>query len=263
MSVTATLIARDEGHRIARCLESLRWVDELVVVVDAATSDDTAEVARRFTPHVHVRPFTSFSDQRAWTDAQATGEWILSVDCDELVTEALRTEIQSTLAAPRHDAYRIPHLDYMFGKWIRHGGWFPQYHVRLYRRGSAAWQRDIHEKVAVTGTLGTLVQPLLHYSHGRVSDWVNKMARYTTTEAEAMHRAGRRVGLGRALVEPFLYAGYKFVWQQGWRDGAHGLVLAVLLGVYRLLVYLKAWDLGQAAAGPRERDDCPPPISRS
>ncbi len=263
MKLSATIIARDEAHRIARCLEALRWVDEIVVVVDEATTDDTAAVARRYTDRVLTRAFTSFPDQRDWADAQAMGEWILSVDCDEVVPTALAEEIRATLAAPRCDAYRVPHLDYMFGKWIRHGGWYPQYHIRLYRRGAAQWQRDIHERVTVSGALGTLTQPILHYSHARVADWVNKMARYTTTEAEALHRAGKRVGLGRALVEPFLYFGYKYIVQQGWRDGAHGLVLALLLGVYRLLVYLKAWDLGQAAQGPRERGDCPPPISRS
>jgi glycosyltransferase involved in cell wall biosynthesis len=262
VSLSAVIIAQDEANRIARCLESLRWADEIVVVVSQQTTDATAEIARRFTGRVLVRRFEGFSDQRDWADRQASGDWILSVDCDEVVPDDLAREIRETLAAPRYQAYRVPHLDYMFGKWIRHGGWYPQYHVRLYERGQAQWNHDVHEKAEIATPLGTLRHPIRHYSHGRVADWVAKMARYTSLEAEGMYRAGVRMTLPRLLAEPPLYSGYKYFWQQGWRDGAHGLVLALLLGCYRLVRNLKLWDLQQSQRGPVEPDDCPPPISR-
>ncbi len=258
MKLSASLIAFNEAHRVERCLESLRWVDELVVVVDERTTDATPEIARRYTDRVFLRPFTSYSDQRQWADQQTTGDWILSVDCDEVVPVNLAEEIQAALASPRYDAYRVPHLDYMFGRWIRHGGWHPQYHVRLYRRGKFRWDLTIHEKILVDGTVGTLRQPILHFAHGRVEDWVGKMAAYTTLEAQAMQKAGRRVGWTNLVLEPPLYFSYKFIVQQGWRDGLHGLTLALLLGCYRLVRNLKAWDLQQAARAPKEPEDRPP-----
>lgn len=263
MKLSAVLIAHNEAHRIARCLDSVRFADEIVVVVSATTTDESETIARRYTDRVFRREFKGFSDQRQWADQQATGDWILSVDCDEVVPEGLAAEIRAVLAAPRHSGYRIPHLDYMFGRWIRHGGWYPQYHRRLYRRGAAQWTRDVHEYVTLPGDLGTLEHPILHYSHARVSDWVNKMARYTTLEAEAKVAAGRRPSAWRTLLEPPLYAGYKYVYQQGWRDGWHGLALALLLGCYRLVSHLKHWDLHQAAKGPKEAPECPPRTSRS
>ena len=263
MGISATVLAHNEAHRIAGCLDSIRWVDEIVVVVDSQTTDATAEVARRYTDRVLSRPLQSFSDQHRWADEQCAGEWILSVDCDEIVTEALREEIRRELAAPRCDAYRIPHLDYMFGKWIRHGGWYPQYHTRLYRRGSSQWQNDVHERVQVRGTIGRLRQPLLHFSHARVEDWINKMARYTSVEARNLYDAGQRTNLLRLLFEPPLYFGYKWIVKQGFRDGMHVFVLATLMGCYRLLRNLKLWDLQQSARGPRESKECPPSMSRS
>jgi glycosyltransferase involved in cell wall biosynthesis len=263
MGLSVVLIAHQEAHRVSRCLESLRWAEEVIVVVSEQTTDGTAEAARRFTDRVFVRKFEDFPDQRGWADRQALGEWILSVDCDEVVPEGLAREIQETLTSPRFQAYRVPHLDYMFGRWIRHGGWYPQYHVRLYRRGAARWDREVHEKAVVAAPLGTLRHPILHYSHGRVSDWVAKMARYTSLEAEAMRQAGVHMTLPRLLAEPALYSGYKYIWQQGWRDGAHGLALALLLGCYRLVRNLKLWDLQQSQRGPAEPDDCPPRTFRS
>lgn len=258
MRLSATIIALDEADRIVPCLDSLRWADEIVVVVDDRTRDGTEAIARRYTGQVFRRGFAGYADQRQWADDQTTGEWILSLDCDEVVPRALAEEIRAALARPEFVAFRIPHLDYMFGKWIRHGGWHPQYHVRLYRKGVARWGRSIHERVSVEGRAGTLANPILHYAHARVSDWVDKMARYTTVEAEEMHRAGTRMGVARILLEPPLYAGYKLMVQQGWRDGLHGLALALLLGCYRLVRDLKVWDLHQAARGPREPGDCPP-----
>src|SRR6267378_1439724 len=258
MSLSAVLIARNEAHRIARCLESIRWADEIVVVVNSDTTDDTEAVARRYTDRVFRRGFTAFSDQRQWADDRATSEWVLSVDCDEVVPSVLSEEIRAELAAPRFDAYEVPHLDYMFGKWIRHGGWYPQLHIRVYRRAHARWDRDVHERVKVEGTMGRLRNPIHHFSHTRVEDWVGKMSRYTTLEGQAMHRRGVRMNLARLLFEPPLYAGYKLFVQQGWRDGLHGLVLALLLGTYRMMRNLKLWDLWQSADRPKERDDCPP-----
>jgi glycosyltransferase involved in cell wall biosynthesis len=263
VTLSATLIAHDEAERVGRCLESLRWADEIVVVVDARTTDATAEIARRFTDRVLVHEFVDYADQRQWAADQARGEWIFWVDCDEVVPEPLAREIQTTLRAPRCDAYLLPRRDYMFGKWINHGGWYPQLQMRLYRRSLGRWRGAVHETIEFSGSVGRLAECVLHYSHRRVRDWVAKMERYTTMEAQALHDAGRRASWATILLEPVLYFGYKYLVQQGWRDGLHGLALASLLGCYRMIRNLKLWDLQQATSGPREPEDRPPSATRS
>lgn len=263
MSLTVALIARDEAERIERCLDSVRWADEVVVVVDDRTVDATADLARRHSDRVFVHRFESYPAQRQWAQSQASSDWILWMDCDEVIPPALAAEVQETLRQPSCNAYRVPRRDFMFGRWIRHGGWYPQYHLKLHRRDGASWQRDVHEQLVIGGPIGTLKAPTLHYSHRRVSDWIRKMADYTSLEARAMHDAGTRVGVARILFEPPMYAGYKYFIQQGWRDGLHGLALALLLGNYRLLRNLQVWDLQQSTSHRKEPDDCPPPTSRS
>ena len=259
MSLSATLIARNEGHRIGRCLEAIRWVDEIVVVVDDGSSDDTEQVARRYTDRVFLRPFEGFSVLRQWADDQTTSDWILSLDCDEIVTPALAAEIRDELSAPRANAYQVPRLDFMFGRWLRRGGMYPQYHVRLYQRGVARWQSPIHETVAVDGPVGTLRHPLLHYSHHRLSNWVDKMAAYTSVEARLLYERGQRTSAVRLLCEAPLFFAYRFIVQQGWREGMHGFAVSLLFGVYRMVRNLKMWDLQQAASGPRNPEDVPLP----
>jgi glycosyltransferase involved in cell wall biosynthesis len=261
--VSATLIARDEAGRIAACLESLSWADEIVLVVDDRTTDDTRDIARTYTNKVVDRRFDTYSAQRQHAIELASCEWIFWVDCDEIVTAHLAAEIRTVLDAPERDTYRAPRLDYMFGRWIRHGGWYPQYHVRLFKRSGSRWTRDVHEVPEVAGSVGSLANPLLHYSHERVSDWISKMARYTDLEARSLASSGGRIRLWRALLEAPAYFAYKYFVQQGWRDGGHGLVLAGLLGCYRLLRNLQWWDLQQASQGPRDPRDQPPSTSRS
>ena len=263
MGLTVAFIARDEAARLADSLASVAWAEERVVVVDDRTTDASAEVAAAHGARVFVRRFDDFAAQRRFAHEQATQTWLLWMDCDERVTAELADEIRAALAAPRFDGYQVPRLDYMFGRWLRHGGWYPQNHVRLVRRAAAAWRRPVHEVVEVAGPVGTLRSPMLHFSHARVSDWLAKMGRYTRLEAEAMVAEGRRVGVLALTVEPGLYAGYKLFVQQGWRDGAHGLALALLLGCYRLARNLQVWDLQQAARRPPESPECPPRISRS
>ena len=257
MTVGVALIACNEAHRIDRCLESVRWADEIVVIVDDRTTDDTAARAHARGAQVVQRAFTDFSEQRNCAQDRLGTVWSMWMDCDEQAPPALAAEVRAAVADTRHAAFRAPRLNCMFGRWIRHGGWYPQHHIRLWRRDRARWAGRVHERPRVEGSIGTLRTPMLHYSHATVADWVEKMARYTSVEADEQFEAGRRIGLVRGLLEAPAYAAYKYVWQQGWRDGGHGVALASLLGCYRLLRNLKWWDLQQRAGVTRE-PECPP-----
>ena len=242
-SISVTVIARDESRHIGACLGSVSWADEIVVVVDDRTTDDTEQIARTITDRVFRRRFDGYSQQRQWAADHATHEWVLSVDCDERVPPALAREIREAVAAKFWNAYRIPHREQAFGRWIEHGGWYPQYHLRLFRRQAAQWTGEIHESVAIRGHLGTLKHPIEHIGHESVEGWVKKLDRYTSIEAHAMVFHGRRVnpiGIAATTVARFLY---HYFWRQGWRDGAHGLVLAGLMSCYSFVRGVKQWDL--------------------
>lgn len=254
-SIAAVLIVQDEAHQLRDCLATLAWADE-IVVVDGGSRDGTADLARALGGRVVERTFTDFADQRNFALAQATAEWVLMIDADERVTENLRDEIREAVRRPGCDAYRVPHLDYMFGRWIRHGGWFPQYHLRLARRSGARWDRPVHEVLTVDGKVGTLREPLLHFAHADVRDFIRKLNRYTDDEVERQW-AGRRPPWWRVLWEPPLYFAYKYFVQSGWRDGGHGFILAQLMAFYRFSRLAKAWTRSRPAedrsAPPRMR----------
>lgn len=251
--ISAVLIVLNEAHRLRECLATVAWADE-IVVVDGGSTDGTPELARSLGARVVERPFTDFADQRNFAQAQATGDWLLTLDADERITEALRDEVRAAVAGATVDAFRLPRLDYMFGRWIRHGGWYPQYHLHLARRGKGRWVNPVHEVYEVAGPVGTLRSPVLHFAHADVRDFIHKLNRYTDTEAEEQW-AGRSPALWRVAVEPALYFAYKYVWQRGFLDGGHGFVLAQLLAFYRFSRLAKAWTRARRPEAPA----APPP----
>ncbi|HVP37837.1 MAG TPA: glycosyltransferase family 2 protein [Candidatus Saccharimonadales bacterium] len=243
--LSIAIVAQNEAHRLGRCLESLAFADE-VLVVDGGSTDGTPELAASLGARVVYRTFTGFREQRSFAVEQAHGPWVLSLDADEVVTPALASEIRETLTAPAFTAYRIPRLDYMFGRWVRHGGWYPQYHVQLFRRDSGRWEREVHERWVTGGPMGTLRHPVLHYSHLEVADFIRKLDRYTTIAARERAARGERVTLWRLALEPPAYFAYKYLWQSGFLDGAHGFTLAMLLGHYRFTELAKVRFHGSA-----------------
>ena len=151
------LIAQNESARLAACLDSVKWADE-IVVVDGGSSDDTVAIARRFTDRVFVNPWPGYAAQKQWSLERATREWVFSIDADEVVTPALRTEIESVLAgSPEHDGYTVPRLSTFLGRIMRHGGWYPDRQLRLLRRTRARLStRRVHEGFLVSGSVGRL-----------------------------------------------------------------------------------------------------------
>ena len=140
--LSVVVITLNEAERLRACLESAAWADELVVV-DAESQDKTVQIAREFTDRVLVRPWAGFAEQKNFAVAQATGDWILSLDADEEVPPELRAEIQALLGAePAEDGYRVPRRNIFWGRWIRHGGLYPDWQLRLFRRGRGVWNRD-------------------------------------------------------------------------------------------------------------------------
>jgi len=241
--LSVTVITLDEAHRLRRCLESVAWADELVVV-DAESRDKTVQVAREFTDRVIVRPWAGFADQKNFALAQAAGRWVLSLDADEEAAPELRDEIMALVAgAGSHDAYAVRRRNVFLDRWIRHGGLYPDWQVRLFRRGRARFaDRLVHESVSVDGTVGRLAGHLVHRSYESVSDFVERANRYSSLAARQMIRDGRRVGAGELVLRPLGRFLSMYLLKGGIRDGRRGLLLATLYAYYVFMRSAKAWE---------------------
>ncbi|HEV8307453.1 MAG TPA: glycosyltransferase family 2 protein [Methylomirabilota bacterium] len=250
--LTVTIVAKNEEERIQACLESVAWAPE-IVVVDAESTDRTAEIARKFTPKVIVRPWAGFAAQKNFALTQATEPWILSLDADEQVPPELREEIRGILEADGPlDGYSVPRKNVFLGRWIRHGTWFPDYQLRLFRRGAGVFRAvSVHESVEVTsGRLGHLRTPLLHVSYRDIADFVQRSNRYSTLAAQDLARAGTRVSWWELLLRPVGRFCSMYVLHRGFLDGREGFVLALLYSYYVFLRTAKAWALGRSVRRP-------------
>src|SRR4029453_1517667 len=228
-TLSVVVVTLDEEERIRACLESVAWADE-VIVVDAESRDKTATIARELTDHVFVRPWPGFAAQKNFGIEQAHGEWILSLDADEVVSPALREEIEATLAGGGgHEGYSVPRRNVFWDRWVRHGGLYPDWQLRLFRRGRGRFVvRAVHESVVVDGAVGRLRGHLEHRSYRDVADFLQRTDRYTTLAAEDWLASGRGARpFADLVVRPLGRFFGMYVWRGGFLDGWRGFLLAV------------------------------------
>ena len=228
MSLSVIIITKNESAVIRRCLESVAWAGE-IIVVDSGSSDDTVAICREFTGRIQVGDWPGFGLQKNRALDLARGDWVLSIDADEYLTPALRIEIEKTLSDPGAcPAYRLPRRSSYCGRFLRHGGWWPDYVVRLFRRGHARFSDDpVHERLLVDGATGTLHEPLLHEAFSDLEEVLDKIDRYSTAGASMLHAHGRRGSLGRALGHGLWAFVRTYVLRAGFLDGREGFMLAV------------------------------------
>jgi glycosyltransferase involved in cell wall biosynthesis len=251
--LTVTLIARDEEDRLPAALASVAWADEIVVVVDAATEDRTAEVAREAGATVLVRTFDGFGRQKNAAAALASHRWVLSLDADEAVSPALAVEIRATLAGLAGDerppaAFRIPIRLEFLGRALRFGRDTVVRPARLYDRARARFSDDIvHEKVLADGPVESLDESILHRSYRNLAHYLEKLDRYTTLAAESKWAAHKGVPLFLPARVAWEFFDRAFL-RLGVLDGSVGLTFAALSSANTLLKYVKLRELVRAIA---------------
>lgn len=234
--LSAIVIAKDEETNIERCLASVAWVDEKVVIVDAASTDATARLARRYTPHVYEQPWLGYVGQKQFALEKTSHNWILWVDADEVVTPALIQEISETPPGVRR-AFAVPRRHIFLNRWLRYGGAYPDYKIRLFdKRYTVFGNEAVHESMVVNGELGHLHAPLQHYSTPSLFDRVQKINRYTDLGKGASW-SWREISWNpmRRFVLVYLQ-------RQGFRDGVAGYVWAVCCGFEAFLEGAKSWE---------------------
>ncbi|MBI1846238.1 MAG: glycosyltransferase family 2 protein [Candidatus Rokubacteria bacterium] len=231
--VSVVVVTLNEEDRLRACLLSAAWADE-IVVVDAESSDKTVQVAREFTDRVIVRPWPGYAAQKNFALAQATGDWILSLDADEEVSPALRDAIASVIAGEgTADGYAVPRENVFWGAVVRHGGLYPDWQVRLLRRHHGRFpERAVHESVAIEGRVARLGAPLVHRSYRDVTDFLERANRYSTLAAAEWLAAGGRARSRDVVLRPLGRFLSMYVVKRGFLDGWRGLLLAALYAYY-------------------------------
>lgn len=228
MSISVTIITKNEQAGIRRCLDSVKWADQ-IVVLDSGSTDETVQICREYTDHVYQTDWPGFGPQKNRALDHATGDWILSLDADEWVTPALREELTRAVSRPRAVvAFRVSRSSSFCGRFLRHSGWWPDHVVRLFRRGSARFSDDaVHERVLVQGGIGTLKEPLMHETFVDLDELLDKMNNYSTLSAQDMLRKGKRSGLSTAVSRGAWAFIRSYFLRRGFLDGREGFMLAV------------------------------------
>jgi len=245
-TLSAVIITYNEERNIRDCLESIKWVDE-IVVVDAYSSDRTVEIAREYTDKVYRHPWLGYGGQKNFGINQATSDWVLIVDADERVTEELRHEIQATLQSPDEEAvgYEIPRKNYFHGQWMRWAGQYPDYQLRLFKRTYGRYdRRRIHEHLILTGEKKFLKKPLEHFSYQSISDYLRRLNVYTTLGAEEKFQIKKTIQQYYDLVIRPVSTFIKFyILKQGIREGIRGFILSILASFHTFMKYAKLWEI--------------------
>lgn len=249
MNLSVLVITRNEEANIAECLAGVAWADE-VVVVDAASTDRTREIAAGFTPKVFSKEWQGYAEARRYALSKCTCDWVLAVDADERVTEELKREIAEVLQAPLDQGYLIPRKAFFLGRPIRHCGWYPGWVLRLAMRERArVTERRVHEGMRVEGRVGTLKSPLLHYTYPTVESYFARFDAYTTLAAEELHQQGKKARLFDLTLRPcFQFTKMYFV-KMGWLDGLEGFALCVFSSLHVLVKYMKLRQIGRGETG--------------
>lgn len=243
--ITAVVIAKNEERMIEGCLKTLEFCDE-IVLIDNNSTDGTVKIAKKYTDKIFEIKTGSFSKIRNFGCSKAKSDWLLYLDADERVESDLKKEILKTVSLGNaFSAYAIPRKNIMFGSFIKHGGWYPDYQVRLFKKDKLiSWQGKLHERPKVNGEIGKLKNDIIHYTHRNISETLLKKLEWSGIEAEERLKAGHpkitwprivKVMMGEFISRYFL--------KSGWRDGTVGLILAADEAFSMFVIYTRLWEM--------------------
>ena len=250
--VSAVVLAQNSSDVIARCVRSLSFADE-VLVVDGGSADDTVAIAESLGARVLVNAWPGFAAQRRVALAHATHDWVFFCDSDEEAPPALAAEVRTAVTRVDADAtvggFRVRRRSQFLGGWMDAGPWARDYPLRLFRaRAARVTEASVHEGFAVEGTVATLSSPLHHFTHQTIAESIRRLNRYTTLEARDRASRRRIRALDPAVAPAGVFLKYYFV-KGCWRAGVRGYLLASITAMYKSVLYIKTRSLQRAARG--------------
>jgi glycosyltransferase involved in cell wall biosynthesis len=256
-NISVIVITYNEEHNVERCLHSVQWADE-IIVVDAFSTDRTVAIARKCGATVVHHEWEGYGKQKAFALSCAAKDWVFSIDADEEVPNDLREEIRSTIASSNSaDGYEIARKSFFLGTWIRHGGWYPGYQLRLFKRAKARVNaRPVHEGFDIAGNIDILSASLLHYTYNSIYQYIEKMNAYTSLDVvNKLGEDARRFRWYHCVLNPLSAFLRMFISLKGYRDGIHGFLVAYYSGISVMVLSAKCWEYQSAH---RTGDNVPP-----
>ena len=244
LKISATVITFNEEHNIRRCLESIRWVDE-IVVIDSHSTDRTIEICKEFTDKVIQRDWPGHIDQKNYAVDSATHDWILSLDADEEVSPELLQELKAIAQnGPTVDGYAMPRKVHYLNRWIRYGGWYPDHKVRLFNRQKARWGGiNPHDRIIMDSKPIYLTGDLYHYSFRDVSAHIRQINSFTSIGAEELMARDIKPSWFRLMLHPLAKFFKSYILKAGFLEGRAGFYIAISGSFYVYLKYVKHWEL--------------------
>ncbi len=243
-AISACIITYNEEKNIRECLESLKWVEE-IIVVDSMSNDFTVPICREYTDSVIQKTWEGHVKQKNFAVAQARNDWVLCLDADERVTPELKQEIENSLSedSDRFDGYYCSRHSYYLGRWINHGGWYPDYKLRLFKKSRGKWGgKDPHDKVILEGPTKYLKGELHHFVYRNLSHQLQTVDNFSTITAQGLDSEGDGFTVLKLLSRPPLkFLGTYFL-KRGFLDGIPGLIISVVSSFYVFLRYAKLWE---------------------
>lgn len=245
--VSAVINVKNNADELARCLKSLTFVDE-IVVVDMESDDESVNVAKQFDARIFSHPDVGYADPaRNFAIEKATSEWVLVIDADEEVPNTLAHTVAEILKQPNADVYWLPRVNLLFGTWAKYGGWWPDYQPRLFKKGAVSWQVGVHRLPNITGTevrLPAVVEnALIHYNYENVEQFIAKLNRYTTIQAKERSVTMTAPQAASDIINHFKAEFFRRLFHdQGIKGGIHGTGLALLQSSYEIVIAMKMWQ---------------------
>ena len=232
--LSVAVLASNNERDIADCLQSVDWADERIVVLDTRSQDRTAQIAHDLDVRVVAHPFESFAEQREFGLTLSEGDWLFYIDTDERATPALGAEIRRAMRDASRAGWWVPRRNFIWGREIRHGGWYPDYQLRLLRLGHAHYDlaRPVHEIVQLDGSDGHLGEPLLHHNYRTLHEFTSKQRTYVGFEAQILYGNCVRPKAWTYALQPMREFWRRWIVLEGYRDGPHGLLLCALVAYY-------------------------------
>lgn len=242
--LSVIIITKNEAKHINRCLNSVGFASE-IIVFDCGSEDNTVEICKLYTEKIFITDdWPGFGIQKQRALNKASGNWILSIDADEEVTPQLRAEIEKAIQNNQFDGFKIPRLSKYCGRAMKHGGCWPDYILRLFKREKGKFSSDlVHEQVIVDGAIAKLTRPLLHEAFVNLSEVLHKIDNYSTLGAQKMYAADKKISLSKAILKALWIFIRGYFLKAGFLDGKQGLMLAISNAEGTYYKYLKLWEL--------------------
>ncbi len=257
--ISAGIAAGNEEDNIRRCLESVKWADE-IVVVDSFSTDKTVEICKEYTDRITRHKWLGYVGQRNLVKDRTTGPWVLLIDADEEVSIELKDEILRELENPLCadcSGYELSRMSRYFGRWIRHGEWYPDFKLRLFRKEHGrCGGKEPHDKITVDGRVKRLKNHLYHYTYRDISEQITTMNKFTTIAARGRHEDGKICHLWDLLLRPLIRFVRGYFLKRGFMDGLPGLIIAVNAFYGTFVKYAKLWEIRHCSQ-PVPTDHCP------